>query len=488
MAAPVITDPKLVMPTEEDFEKLLKAKLSYEAKQSTPERDTWNKAHFNETPWGIAYNCSKAKYEKSVASYQKVKRKPKTVPTPKIDKALTYLIVAIAIDWSELIDQLKRTIKNWGYTSAALQDIAKNIWQEPNNAQAIANMCSNVTVTELIEQFEEETPKQLTEAVEKHDSLNSKLFNKDEVLKDKVRDKMLEIVDTFLADLEEQDVKIKVDDILFIGSNASYNYTKDSDIDLHIVANTKSVNYPAELGAAIYSAYRSLFNKSLDISIYDIPLELFVETEDSPRVSNGVYSVKKNKWVKKPVAEDIPDYDKEALNELVDKWEDKCKKLIDDIKADKLDDEKKVVELLEEIYEKLRKTGVAKSEYSLENLAFKELRNKSYLDQLKDYKNELVSKRLSLEETLNRRARVDMYNQLALAAGTQPIIQDNGMFFIYNLKSSDVNRALSAIRQLPFVIEAQANESGKYDFSNTLDLAMNNMPKKYYNIRGRINC
>ena len=36
-------------------------------------------------------------------------------------------------------------------------------------------------------------------------------------------------------------------------------------------------------------------NKSLDITIYDIPLELFVETEDSARVSNGVYSVKKNK-------------------------------------------------------------------------------------------------------------------------------------------------------------------------------------------------
>jgi hypothetical protein len=60
------------------------------------------------------------------------------------------------------------------------------------------------------------------------------------------------------------------------------------------------------------------------------------------------------------------------------------------------------------------------------------------------------------------------------------------MFFIYNLKASDIDRALSAIRKLPFVVEAQANENGKYDFSNTLDLAMNKMPKKYYNIRGRI--
>jgi rRNA-processing protein FCF1 len=485
MAVPVISDPNLVIPTKEDFEKILRAKLSYEAKQNTPERDTWNKAHFNETPWGIAYNCSKAKYDKSVASYQKVKRKG-AVPQPKVDKALTYLIVAIAIDWKELIDQLKRTIKNWGYTSTTLQDIAKNIWQEPNNIQAIASACDSATVSDLIEQFTKETNESLTEAIEKHNSLNSKLFTKDEILKDKVRDKMLEIVDTFLVDLKEQEVKIKVDDILFIGSNASYNYTKDSDIDLHIIANTKAVNYPEELGAALYSAYRSLFNKQLEITLYDIPLELFVEIEDSPRVSNGVYSVKKNKWVKKPVVEDIPEYDKEALEELVDKWETKCKELIEDIKADKLNDEKKVVKMLEDIYEKLRKKGIAKGEYSTENLTFKELRNKGYLDQLKNYRNELVSKRLSLEEELNAKARQNVYNQIARAAGAQPIIQDNGSFYIYNLKEADTSKAVRALQALDIVEEAYSSESGNHDFSKMV-MAPEQMPAKYYNIRGKVN-
>jgi predicted nucleotidyltransferase len=468
-----------VLPTKQDFEKILKAKIAYEPMQSTPERDAWNKKHFNYTPWGIAWK---------VSADPRAKVKSEYVAT---SEALRYFVAAIIIGWDELITQLKRTLKKWGYTKDDMQYFYK-IWTQERLADIMIN-CAKSAVEGLgsevkehvnIEQFNLTA---LTEAIEKHESLNSKLFTKDELLKDKVRDKMLEIVDTFLADLKEQDIKIKVDDILFIGSNASYNYTKDSDIDLHIIANTKTVEYPTELGAALYSAYRSLFNKSLDITIYDIPLELFVETEDSARVSNGVYSVKKNKWVKKPVQEDIPDYDKDALDKLVSEWEDKCKKLIDDIKADKLDDEKKVVKMLEDIYDKLRKKGVAKGEYSIENLTFKELRNKGYLDQLKEYRNELTSKRLSLEEKLDRQARVEVYNQLARAAGTQPIIQDNGMFFIYNLKSSDVNRALSEIRRLPFVVEAQANESGKYDFSNTLGLAMNKMPTKYYNIRGMIN-
>ena len=297
---------------------------------------------------------------------------------------------------------------------------------------------------------------------------------------------MLEIVDEFLANLKEQDIKIKVDDILLIGSNASYNYTKDSDIDLHILANTKVTDYSTEIAEALYSAYRSLFNKQLDIKLFDIPLEIFVETEESTRVSNGIYSVKKNKWIKKPVQEDIPEYDTKILEELVNNWEIKCKDLIDDIKADKLDDEKKVVKMLEDIYEKLRKKGIAKGEYSIENLAFKELRNKGYLDQLKDYRNELVSKRLSLEEKLDRQARSEIYNKIAQIVGERPIIQDNGKFYIYNIKASDLNTKVIALRKLPFIDDVHTNETGKYDFSNPLEIALNHVPSKYYDICGHI--
>lgn len=474
-----------LMPTQADIEKVLTAKLQFEAAQTKPDKDTWNKANFTKTPWGISYLLSKAKHEKFIAMAKTKgwdKQNGYKQPLPKIDTALRYFVVAVALGWQDLIDQLKRTLTLWGYTSAELQLIATNIWQDPANAQAIATACetSFKTLTERLKNCCENV---LIEAIEKHNTLNTKLFTKEELLKDRVRDKMLEIVDEFLADLKEQDIKIKVDDILLIGSNASYNYTKDSDIDLHILANAKAANYSREIAEALYSAYRSLFNKQLDITIFDIPLEVFVETENSQRVSNGIYSVKKNKWVKKPVHEDIPDYDTKALNELVDKWEAKCIELIKEIKADKLIDEKKVVKLLEDIYDKLRKKGISKGEYSIENLAFKELRNKGYLDKLKDYRNDLVSKRLSLEERLDRKTRVDIYNQITQACGTQPIIQDNGMFFIYNIKAFDIDSKVQALRKLPFVAEVFTHESGKYDFSQ---MAMTKLPTKYYNIRGKI--
>ncbi len=470
-----------VMPESKDAIKILTAKFSYDNAKATKteaEFDTWindKQNYFKCAPRGLAYSVSQKSHE---AYKDTCKRKGWSEPKSPAPTALRYFILAIAIGWQELIDALKATLKYWGFSSDDLKQYAEQVWQVPANANKIS---------QIIEQTQQANTIKLIEAIEKHDKLNSKLFTKDEVLKERVRKKMLEIVDEFLANLKEQNIEIKVNDILMVGSNASYNYTKDSDIDLHIMTDSKGVKYSTEVADALYSAYRSLFNKNLDISLYDIPLELYVETEKTPKNnSNGVYSVKKDKWVKKPVPENIPDYDKDALKELVDKWEKKCKDLLDKIAADKLDDEKQVVKLIKDIYEKLRKTGVAKSEYAIENLAFKELRNKGYLDKLKQSKHELISKRLSLEERFDRQAKIDVYNQIAQAAGTQPIIQDNGMFFIYNLKESEISQKVQALQKLPIVKEAYASDSGKYDFSNVLHIATHNIPTKYYNIRGSL--
>lgn len=483
MAAPQVLD-TAILPDAADVSKILTAKLSYEAAQKTSQKDDWNKKHFNETPWGIAYNVSLGKYNKSVASYNTIKRKSKIAPQAKNDIALKYFIIAVAIGWQELIDQLKRTLKNWGYTTSDLQYFVNSVWLYSDYAEIMTKAFDNAAAGALIEQVKAFTKQELTEAIEKHDSLNSKLFTKEEVLKETVRRKMLEIVDEFVDNLREQNIKIKVDDILLVGSNASYNYTKDSDIDLHIIADTKNIKYELDIADALYSAYRTLFNKNLDINIYDIPLELYVETEKTPRNSNGVYSVKKDKWEKKPIPEDIPNYDKEALDKLVSKWEVKCKDLLDKIAADKLQDEKQVVELIEAIYEKLRKTGVAKSEYSIENLAFKELRNKGYLDKLKLSKHELISKRLSLEEELEAQNNFKKQDCILKIAGIYPAqFTSSNMFIISNIKEYDFRAIYNNLLKLTFVKGLTYVEQNYFD-PRTSDY--NVMLSKQYKIKGSI--
>ena len=87
----------------------------------------------------------------------------------------------------------------------------------------------------------------LEEDIEKHDTLNPVLWNEDGTLKPEVKEKIDEIVKDFLDGLAEDGIKINVKDVKLVGSNCSYNYTKDSDLDIHIVADTKSLECPDNL-------------------------------------------------------------------------------------------------------------------------------------------------------------------------------------------------------------------------------------------------
>jgi predicted nucleotidyltransferase len=112
-------------------------------------------------------------------------------------------------------------------------------------------------------------------------------------MKDEVISKLKEIADEFILNLQEAEIEADIDDIILIGSNANYNYTKNSDLDIHIILNNKDLE--PKIAESLYGAYRSIFNKNYDISIYNIPVEIYVELPGSDRISNGVYSIKNEK-------------------------------------------------------------------------------------------------------------------------------------------------------------------------------------------------
>ena len=242
----------------------------------------------------------------------------------------------------------------------------------------------------------------MNEAIEKHNELNQKLFDGDH-LKPEVREKAEEIINEFLKILAEDEVKLIVRDVILTGSNASYNYTKDSDIDLHIIAETESFEESADVYAKLYRAYGRIFGNKFEISFYGIPVEIYVETESNPVVSNGIYSVMFDKWVKEPSAIAIPEIDQKAINKAAKPWIDEAKALIKEVDDNVADGEEEIDDYITRIYE-LRQKGIysaAGNEYSTENLIFKEVRNAGLLDRLKKLKNVLISKKLSLEEGVN---------------------------------------------------------------------------------------
>ena len=116
----------------------------------------------------------------------------------------------------------------------------------------------------------------LEEDIEKHEDLNPLLFENDE-LKPEIKEAIEKIVNQFVEDLKTDGVKIEVKDIILVGSNVSYNYTKDSDLDIHIIVDKDTLGCDPELYTLLYGAYRSLFNKNYDITIKGIPVEIYVE-------------------------------------------------------------------------------------------------------------------------------------------------------------------------------------------------------------------
>ena len=132
--------------------------------------------------------------------------------------------------------------------------------------------------------------KTVTEDIKINDTLNPDLWENNE-LKEEVKEKLLDIVDNFLDILKEDKINIDVVDVRFLGSNANYNYTDKSDIDLHIVADFSSTPCEQNVMPQLYNAYKSLFNSKYNISIYGHDVEIYVEDEKQPAKSNGVYSL-----------------------------------------------------------------------------------------------------------------------------------------------------------------------------------------------------
>ena len=52
-----------------------------------------------------------------------------------------------------------------------------------------------------------------------------------------------------------------------------------------------------------------ILNSKFDVSFYGIPVEIYVETGDTPLISNGVYSIKNDAWEQEPTETTIPEID-----------------------------------------------------------------------------------------------------------------------------------------------------------------------------------
>lgn len=184
------------------------------------------------------------------------------------------------------IQIFKSELNKYLFVKSAKEVIERYFKENPRRQYCVLLATKNGHRIDVHNLFGDKLIEKITEDVEKHDTLNPKIWNDDNTLKDEVRNKIMEIVNDFTTGLENDGIKFIIKDIKLVGSNCSYNYNDKSDLDLHIVMDTDSLECPDDLYPLLYSAYRSLWNKNHDVNFYGIPVEIFVETDDTVQMND----------------------------------------------------------------------------------------------------------------------------------------------------------------------------------------------------------
>ena len=227
--------------------------------------------------------------------------------------------------------------------------------------------------------------------------LNREFWGRDDALDSEVRRKLIAIAEDFMESSEVSDVSIK--DITFTGSLANYNYSKHSDIDLHIIISFDDIDENTDLVKDFFDNKRMLWNITHKILINGHEVEIYVQDSTEVHISSGVYSILDDKWTVKPEREES-EVDYENIKKKVYCFTKEIDRLERNDVSD-LEEKLKRINKLKERIRKFRRSGLDKGgEYSVENLTFKVLRMNNYLKKLSDLKKNTYDEMMSLEEDL----------------------------------------------------------------------------------------
>lgn len=224
---------------------------------------------------------------------------------------------------------------------------------------------------------------------------SSKSKNGSHKMKSQIRNRLLEIAYEFIDFLG---VDIVVTDIVMTGSLSNYNWSKYSDVDLHIIANFNQFSSSqVDLYKEFFTLKKIIFNDKHDITIYGYDVELYVEDESETHFSSGIYSVLFDTWVNEPKKE-VVKIDKEKLKSKSKQWMKIIDGVIENVQDEDIDTAKMILKKYKEKLKKYRTCGLEKEgEYSYENLVFKILRRNGYIDKLYNFNDKFLDKKLSIK-------------------------------------------------------------------------------------------
>ncbi len=193
-----------------------------------------------------------------------------------------------------------------------------------------------------------------------------------------VRERLLKMAELFLLDTGFGNLDVK--EIVFAGSMAGYLYHSQSDIDVHVSVDGSPITADLKLLFQLFNARSDDWNGDYELRVRDHEVELFILDYRSPEGSDGVYSLREDRWIKEPkpptniVGRDVVLAD-------VTRYAGEFESLRARFKANPQNFDCREFKLYRRTLKDYRaKQGFQKSgEHSVGNLAYKALRNGGYL-------------------------------------------------------------------------------------------------------------
>ena len=227
----------------------------------------------------------------------------------------------------------------------------------------------------------------LADAVKFNDQLNPRIWQGNK-MRPEVRAKLLQIAEDFKQSLGLTDLNVK--DITVSGSNAGYTYTPHSDIDLHLVVDLPEADASA-VYRELFDAKKFQYNETHNIKIGGYDVELYVENANKTAVSQGIFSVVNDDWIKIPLKKRATINDNVVKNKY-DVIKNHIESAIESADLERLTNTVAKIK-------KMRQSGLDRNgELGPENLAYKMLRSQGVIKKLYDARTAAKDHELSLRE------------------------------------------------------------------------------------------
>ncbi len=190
-----------------------------------------------------------------------------------------------------------------------------------------------------------------------------------------VRATLLQLADDFY---KKTKLIAPVLDVYLMGSIANYNWTPESDADVHIIIDFNQLKMPGETAAKVSKAAGAMWNGEHNITVKGHKVEINIQSvnAEKPHVT-GIYSLTNDKWIRQPQHQSV-----QVDKPLIQSKFLAMKKYIEfTIQSG----DREAMKAAKDYLDDYRQYGLDNAgELSTENIVYKVLRAKGLIKKLKD--------------------------------------------------------------------------------------------------------